>query len=1451
MCSLVADPRDLLPYLNQLLPHLRKAVCDPIPDVRACASKALGSLVRGLGIDAQPDLLPWLVATLQSETSTVERSGAAQALVEVLTALGEPTLSTTLASLLPLSSSPKPAPREGFLWVVVFLPASMGHAFARFVPRLFPIVLNGIADDSDLVRDVSARCGKTIVTAHGKTDPGLVVPCLEAGLQNASWRIRQASVSLTGQLLTEIAGMPLPTVVAGNTVAAAPGAGGASMRHGGGGGGDSDDDDEDGDGDSSDGDDQDDDADLAGLANFKGGHAADDGGADDDGGAAAGKGKGKGGADGGGGGTDAAAAAASKFLDRKGKPGGGDDDDKQQHQQQRAQKQAFFKSKSPSHAAQHEDHAEQKAKAKAANAEGKRVKGQRGAVDADDRLPMAKKSNKLRQPSEAKLAQLAAQGQIVGLGGPASSAASDAALLPSMDVASQAQVRVLGMEMRNRIMASMYLARSDTSGVVRQGALGVWKATVANTPRTLREVLHCLMNLIITDLARTGNDSYGEERRLVSGRCLGDIVRKLADRVLPEIVPLLRRGLASDSASLRTGVCLGLTEVIDAAPSKSSIVAYTHLLIPALRDAICDADGRVRDAASRAFSSLQRVVGSSAVTDSVIPSLLAALQSDDADDRERAVAGLQNIVSGGGSGGRMNAGAGGSGTVLPTLLPQLLSAPIDVPRARALAAVCTTASSVLHYHILTILPPIVACLAGDEPGCTASDRTPEAVTARAGSDLGIALCSILPCAAESGVAWCLQETCKYLAAGTEGGGIGAATSAAAMAAAPKRQAAAHLLKAFIANPSSPSYTSQVPVLLKELVNRLGDACPGPLAASWDALSALVNAVVTSAPDEAAGYIDFARQCVSGVVSDVVMASSSAKSKLAASIAATSAAAAARLPGLCLPKGIDCLLPLYQRALLAGTTDQREAAAIGIRELITASSPDALKPLWVKITGPLIRIVAESKVFPWGVKAAIHATLGAIITAGGAALKPFQPQLQASFVKALSDPVAAVRREGGRSLGLLMPLASRVDPLITELSNSISNLYLGGFGGGSGEVGVCLSLLSALRNVLFVGGDKATPVGRSKAVDVLLPLVRYGCISGGGGGGEDARGDGEEADEEDGSDMDGHGAELRTAAGGALGAALRHADRETIDRVVPLVMIKASSGKGGAAVTAAGGAAACSLPPGRHGKCAAVNGILLYGPAALTGGLATAASAAAAASAPSTDYMPALAAHLKAASTDASTGIREAAAIGCGWALSHGGRGSGSGGHGAAADGSGAPATPATAASATSVLDVHPAPSDFTSPAGAATAPVYLTASPALTPVLASLLTDPSPDVRKRALNAARRFARHGYPAIFAHAGAPIATLLPLIAGVVNRDTPNAVLRYEADRALSYWLGLKASDSNGNPGGDQKDKVLGVLSGAASADATAAGRFLNEYVRRGGSLRRHADEPASDEEDDEE
>ena len=146
------------------------------------------------------------------------------------------------------------------------------------------------------------------------------------------------------------------------------------------------------------------------------------------------------------------------------------------------------------------------------------------------------------------------------------------------------------------------------------------------------------------------------------------------------------------------------------------------------------------------------------------------------------------------------------------------------------------------------------------------------------------------------------------------------------------------------------------------------------------------------------------------------------------------------------------------------------AASGLGELISLTSSKYLAgPLIIKMTGPLLRIVGDRN--PPAVKIAILRTLGMVLVKGGPALRAFVPQFQTTFVKALSDPSRQVRVEAIEALGLLMPLSTRVDPLLKELVTGSL-----GKGGGMAETGpvvaVQTAMLEALATVLKKGGKKA-------------------------------------------------------------------------------------------------------------------------------------------------------------------------------------------------------------------------------------------------------------------------------------------------------------------------------------------------------------------------------------------
>ena len=154
----LTESRDLVPYLHELMPLVHEVLVDPVPEARATAAKSLGTLIERLGEINFPDLVNRLLQTLKTDTSGVDRQGAAQGLSEVLSGLGMERLEALLPEIIGSTSSPRPYVREGFISLLVYLPATFGHRFAPHLGRVVPPILNGLADDSEFGLLMSPKC---------------------------------------------------------------------------------------------------------------------------------------------------------------------------------------------------------------------------------------------------------------------------------------------------------------------------------------------------------------------------------------------------------------------------------------------------------------------------------------------------------------------------------------------------------------------------------------------------------------------------------------------------------------------------------------------------------------------------------------------------------------------------------------------------------------------------------------------------------------------------------------------------------------------------------------------------------------------------------------------------------------------------------------------------------------------------------------------------------------------------------------------------------------------------------------------------------------------------------------------------------------------------------------------------------------------------------------------
>ncbi|XP_071180493.1 stalled ribosome sensor GCN1-like [Mytilus edulis] len=793
--SSLTDQKDLDPYIEKLIPGLKQSLLDPVPEVRTVSAKALGAMVRGIGGAKFDELLKWLMDTLKSEANSVDRSGAAQGLAEVIGGLGQKELNRLMPGIIQTAERVDIPPfvRDGYIMLYIYLPSVFKDDFMEYIGPIIPSILQALADESEYVRETALLAGQRIINLYADQSIELLLPELEKGLFDDNWRIRYSSVQLLGDLLYRISG-------------------------------------------------------VTGKMTTETAH---------------------------------------------------DDDN--------------F----------------------------------------------------------------------------------------GTETSGKAILKALGKERRARVLAGLYMGRSDTALLVRQSALHVWKIIVAHTPQTLREILGTLFTLLLGCLASTSHD-----KRQVAARTLGDLVKKLGERVLPEIIPILEHGLDSDQADQRQGVCIGLTEIM-ASTSRDHVAVYAESLIPTVRKALIDPLPAVRDAAAHTFENLHANIGPRAL-DEILPYLLSKLDDDDL--AERALDGLRQVMT------------VKSYVVLPYLIPQLTATPVNT---KALSFLSSVAGETLTKYLIKILPALLSSLSKkwDTPEEAQEMEYCKRVVLSVKDDTGvrIIITELLSASSQK------QEDLCW--------------------------AAITVLHQFCEH-TDVDYSDYMVQLFRGLIALFIRKNNKILLASWECLSAVTKKIEAT---EMLQYIADVRQAVKYAVSDME---------------------GKELPGFSIPKkGITPVLPIFREGILSGTQELKEQAAVGLGELIDVTNAEALKVSVLNITGPLIRILGDR--FVWSLKVAVLDTLTKLLTKVGVMLKPFLPQLQTTFLKALNDPQRSVRLKAASALGQLIIIHVRVDPLFTELLNGIKNAT---------ETGVRDTMLQALRFCLTGAGSKMAEPLKKQASSSLLSML---------------------------------------------------------------------------------------------------------------------------------------------------------------------------------------------------------------------------------------------------------------------------------------------------------------------------------------------------------------------------
>ena len=327
----------------------------------------------------------------------------------------------------------------------------------------------------------------------------------------------------------------------------------------------------------------------------------------------------------------------------------------------------------------------------------------------------------------------------------------------------------LGEQTWTEIMASLFYLTTDVTATVRQSAFQVWKSVVSNTPRTLKRVLGELTKLCFAMFT-----SSSENKRMLAARCLGEIVQKLGEFVVPHVLEVLNNGMSSEDAFLQS-----------------------------LKVSICDEDETVRSVAANALTILQRK-GSSNAFNSILPILLEDLESTDSNRQHNAMNGLKQIIL---VQGRQ---------MIAVLLTRLTAQPLTCSHLYVMRCILPTTSKYLHFFFSDITNDFLLQLYGknDEAETPMEDRElAEAISQT--------LRSMVTSIDSTGVQWlitCLDKISNFVNNGY-------------------RREACLMLAEFIQKTTA-DFSDQIQMILRLVLKRASEHSQEVLDAAWKALNAL-------------------------------------------------------------------------------------------------------------------------------------------------------------------------------------------------------------------------------------------------------------------------------------------------------------------------------------------------------------------------------------------------------------------------------------------------------------------------------------------------------------------------------------------------------------------------------------------------------------------------------------
>ncbi|OTF74341.1 GCN1-like protein [Euroglyphus maynei] len=549
------------------------------------------------------------------------------------------------------------------------------------------------------------------------------------------------------------------------------------------------------------------------------------------------------------------------------------------------------------------------------------------------------------------------------------------------DQSHKALFEALGEERRNCVLSGLYMGRSDVSLQVRQASLHVWKIIVPNTPRTLREILPVLFTLLLECLA-----SNSPDRQQIGARTLGDLVRKLGERILPEIIPILEDGLKSNRPDQRQGVCIGLSEII-VSTSREMIQVFADNFIATVRKALFDSLPEVRQAAAQSFDHLHSAIGEKCLSD-ILNHLLNNI--DDPVYGERVLDSLKAIIS------------YKSRVVLPNLIPKLTTKPVNT---RALSIIASVAGESFSKHLHLVIPPLLSSL-------SESFNNPN-------FDEQLEYCQnvIVSISDEDGA----RTVILTLLDASKSNNL-------------NKKRAAIMLLSYYCSQSKPGTTAEFnSTIITNLIDFFASNDECILSKASEAMAAIIKNLDKWQQVE---VIPEVYRKLYSILNERLPENYRRMGALTYSYSPLTSNYQYvdhpdfYFPGFLYNKGIQPLLNLFNKAITGNNFEIRVIGCNAHRMIVIHSSPEALKPSSMILCGSMLRLLCDHP--KEDVKIIVIDVLSLLLMKMGVFLKPFYPQIQMIFFRSLFESVKSLRLQAATCISRFAPIHPKPDSFLNEL-----------------------------------------------------------------------------------------------------------------------------------------------------------------------------------------------------------------------------------------------------------------------------------------------------------------------------------------------------------------------------------------------------------------------------------